>query len=890
MIDGNVRAIALGLLASTALAGPAFAQDATPETESTQSPAPATNATNVTGETPTEQVARDGIVRDETEIVITATKREENLQDVPISVQAIGTRRLDQLNISNFEDYTKQLPSVSFQTAAPGYTTVYMRGVATGGDGNHTGSLPSVGFYLDEQPVTTIGGTLDVHIYDIARIESLAGPQGTLYGASSEAGTIRIITNKPELGVTSGRVDGELNSVAHGGVGGSLEGMINIPLGERMAFRGIAFWQRDPGYIDNVFGERQYCGTTIFGPDPDDPSEEIAVGCIKDGFNPNNSEFVKDDFNTNTTFGGRAALKIDLNDNWTVTPTIMHPQSKTRGVWFYDEALGDLETQRFRREPGKDRFTQAALTIEGKVSIFDVTYAGAYMHRPNNAISDYTGYTDYYDAYYESVGGIAYYQYYLDDNDELVDPRQYIVGSNNFKKMSQELRIASPGDRPLRVIAGAFYQRQTNDIFQDYRVDGLGALYSVNGNPGTLWLTKQERIDRDYALFGEASFDVTPQITLTGGGRLYKFNNTVFGFAGFGRNPAFFQGADDNPPPNAVGSTRTGVAQCYTLSGDSLRDSQLNGTDTTLYLDGVLSGTPCINVGTFEDGKVKPKQSKDSGFTYRFNGTYKPREGLMFYATWSKGFRPGGINRQPGLEPYDPDFLVNYELGWKTRFGPLIWNGAVYHQIWEKFQFSFLGENSLTVVQNGRDARINGIETDISYVAGGLTLNAAAAYTDAKTKQNICELASDPTPNCDMIITEDDPETEEDEEERDIITAPKGTRLPVTPKFKFTTTARYAWDMGPGKAHVQASLVHKGKARSALKTADQAVTGNLPASTLVDLFAGYNWNNYSVELYGTNIFDKRNQLSRGLPCGACTYVLIIPGRPRTLGIRAGMKF
>ena len=136
-------------------------------------------------------------------IVVTAQKREENLQNVPISVQAIGTRKLDQLNISNFEQYTKQLPSVSFQSAQPGVTVVYMRGVATGGDGNHSGSLPSVGSYLDEQPVTTIGGTLDVHIYDIARIESLAGPQGTLYGASSEAGTIRIITNKPELGVTS---------------------------------------------------------------------------------------------------------------------------------------------------------------------------------------------------------------------------------------------------------------------------------------------------------------------------------------------------------------------------------------------------------------------------------------------------------------------------------------------------------------------------------------------------------------------------------------------------------------------------------------------------------------------------------------------------------------
>src|SRR5215213_7656185 len=268
MTDRTFRAAVLSLLATTALATPAWAQTQ-PQTTG-QSPAPGTNATDVTAPPPTTQVAQDGQVRDETEIIITATKREENLQNVPISVQAIGTKRLDQLNISNFEQYTKQLPSVSFQTAQPGVTVVYMRGVATGGDGNHSGSLPSVGSYLDEQPVTTIGGTLDVHIYDIARIESLAGPQGTLYGASSEAGTIRIITNKPELGVTAGRIDGEINHVAHGGVGGSLEGMINLPVGQRMAFRASAFYQRDAGYIDNVFGERTYCGTTIYGPDPED--------------------------------------------------------------------------------------------------------------------------------------------------------------------------------------------------------------------------------------------------------------------------------------------------------------------------------------------------------------------------------------------------------------------------------------------------------------------------------------------------------------------------------------------------------------------------------------------------------------------------------------------
>jgi outer membrane receptor protein involved in Fe transport len=810
-------------------------------------------------------------VPDETEIIITATKREESLQNVPISVQAIGTRRLDQLNISNFEQYTKQLPSVSFQTAAPGYTVVYMRGVATGGDGNHTGSLPSVGSYLDEQPVTTIGGTLDVHIYDIARIESLAGPQGTLYGASSEAGTIRIITNKPELGVTTGRVDGEVNTVAHGGQGGKLEGMINLPVASRIAFRASAFYQRDAGYIDNVHGTRDYCGDVVTDPDTGD-----TIGCVRNGFHIDNSAFVKKNFNTNNTYGGRAALKIDLDDNWTVTPTIMHQHSKTKGVWYFDERLGDLQTQRFRKEPGTDKWTQYALTVEGKVGDFDITYAGAYMDRPNNGINDYTDYADAYDAYYESYGGLRNYQYYFDDAGNPIPPLQYITGGNHFKKLSQELRVATPADKPFRIIAGAFYQHQSNDILQEYRVDNLAADLSVNGRPGILWLTKQKRVDRDYALFGEASFDITPQITLTGGGRWYKFNNTVFGFAGFGRNPLFIQGQDNDVPPNVVGSTRTGVAQCFTTSGDSLRDSQLNGTDTT-FLGNALSGTPCVNVGRFEDGTVKPKQSKDTGWTYRFNGTWKPREGLMFYGTWSKGFRPGGINRQPGLAPYSPDFLVNYELGWKTSFGPLRWNGAVYHQIWQKMQFSFLGENSLTVVQNGRDARINGIETDVSYVHGGLTLNAAAAYTDAKTKQNICAVAADTAPDCDGVPGDE-------------ITAPGGTRLPITPKFKVTGTARYTWNMGPGRAHAQIGVVHQGSARSALRTDDQALTGTLPAYTLVDLFAGYDWGNYSVELFGTNIFDKRNQLSRSVSCSICTNIHIVPGTPRTIGLRAGMKF
>ena len=851
MADKGFRALALGLLASTAMAAPAFAQTQDPSS----SPAPATNATEVSGETPTEQVANDGQVADSTEIIVTAQKREENLQDVPVSIQAIGTRRLDQLNISNFEDYTKQLPSVSFQTSAPGSTVVYMRGVASGGDGNHSGSLPSVGTYLDEQPVTTIGGTLDVHIYDIARIESLAGPQGTLYGASSQAGTIRIITNKPELGTTFGRVDAEINSVAHGEMGGSLEGMINFPIGTNMALRAIAFYQRDGGYIDNVFGERSYT----------DGEDTLTF---------DNSELVKKNINDTTVYGGRAALKIDLNDTWTVTPTIMHQYLKSGGVFYMDEDQDDLDVVRFKKDRSRDEFTQAALTIQGKVANFDVTYAGAYMDRPTYGFNDYTDYTDAYDAYavYYGYSGLLDYHNYTDNAGNLIDPRQFIRGKNHYKKMSHEVRVASPSDKPFRILLGAFYQRQTNDIYQDYMVQDLATDLSVGGWPGTIWLTLQERVDKDYALFGEASFDLTPQITLTAGGRLFKYDNTLFGFAGFG-----------TPNPGGFSS---GERRCLTVNGLEVR-ADVPGAPLA---PGSLDDTPCTNVGNVVDGKLVPRRSKGDGFTHRVNAQYKPNEDVMLYATWSRGFRPGGINRQPNAPAYDPDYLTNYELGWKTNFGPIRWNGAIYHQVWKGFQFSFLGENSLTVIQNGRDAKVQGIETDVGYTGGGFTLNAAAAYTNAKTKGNICDSILD------------------DEECTDSgIITPSGTRLPVTPKFKLATTARYAWPMGPGNAHVQGGLSYQSSASADIRQASFACgpilgsdicgginpndfVGRIRSSTLVDLFAGYDWASYSVELFAKNLFDERNDVSRFVVCSICTQNKILAGRPRTIGIRAGMKF
>jgi len=231
-------------------------------------------------------------------------------------------------------------------------------------------------------------------------------------------------------------------------------------------------------------------------------------------------------------------------------------------------------------------------------------------------------------------------------------------------------------------------------------------------------------------------------------------------------------------------------------------------------------------------------------------------------------------------------------------------------------QFAFLGANSFTEIHNGKDARVNGIETDVNYVHGGLTLNAAAAYTDAKTKGNVCNVFADTTPNCDAILTPDDPTTPENEEVRDFASAPSGTRLPVTPKFKASASARYTWPAWADvKAHVQGAISYQGSAPSSLRTQTQLIgpdgaavcaaagavnangfcdpnklQGKLHAATLVDLFAGLDWPRWNVEIFGTNIFDKRNDLSRFTACGRCTRALVVPGRPRTIGIRAGMKF
>jgi iron complex outermembrane receptor protein len=200
------------------------------------------------------------------EVIVTAQKRVENLQDVPLSIQALNTEKLEQLHITNIDDYVKYLPGVTTVKGLGqggtgiGTTHMYMRGVVSGQDGNHSASQPSVGTYFDEQPVTTIDGTIDIHVYDIARIEVLEGPQGTLYGASSEAGTIRIITNKPDPTKFAAGYDVGGNSVNHGGLGWVAEGFVNLPITPTAAIRLVGWDEHDGGYIKNVAGTNAAAG------------------------------------------------------------------------------------------------------------------------------------------------------------------------------------------------------------------------------------------------------------------------------------------------------------------------------------------------------------------------------------------------------------------------------------------------------------------------------------------------------------------------------------------------------------------------------------------------------------------------------------------------------
>jgi outer membrane receptor protein involved in Fe transport len=318
------------------------------------------------------------------EVIVTAEKRAANIQDVPVAVTAFTSQDRNLKGIN-----TVQVASVTMSPSpgsGSGFNAVYMRGIATGGDGQATTSQPSVGMYLDEQTLTTVQGNLDVHLYYIARVEALAGLQGTLYGASSQAGTIRIITNKPDPSAFSASYSLEANYVDMEEPGYVAEGYVNVPLSDTAALRVVGWSVSDAGWVDNKVATRTY---TI---DQSTPDDDLVT---------TNDEFAKKNYNLPTPRRARGAAHQSRRQ--LVGDAAGHTSHEPGRSWG-----DDLKTSGRRRPRGLAfpagvhgrRVVAGGLTIEGSINGFDVVYSGNYLERNVDGSFDYSDYSFYYDNLY----------------------------------------------------------------------------------------------------------------------------------------------------------------------------------------------------------------------------------------------------------------------------------------------------------------------------------------------------------------------------------------------------------------------------------------------------------------------------------------------------------
>lgn len=753
-------------------------------------------------------------------IVVTAQKRSENLQNVPISIQAINGAKLEQRQVASLDDYAKLLPSVSFQSFGPGQSQIYFRGVSSGANanGSHSGPQPTSALYVDEVPLTTIGGAPDLHIYDMARVEALSGPQGTLYGASSLSGTLRLITNKPNPDKFEAGIDvvGTTFGKGANSSGGTIEGFVNIPLSPTIALRTSAFYERDGGFISNVPGTRIY---QVFN----------NSGALVP-FTVNNAAFVKKNFNDTETWGGRAALGVELDDNWTVTPSIIYQSQKSHGTYLFDQTVGDLKVQDYTPNYGSDEWYQAALTIHGKVGNWDLTYAGGYFERDAAVVQDYSSYTVAYDAIDPA------YASFVDSAGRNINPTQIYRGTDHYTKQSHELRITSPSVNRWHVTAGLFFERQTDAINADYFIPGLASIpggVSVPKCGDSIFCTRVNRIDRDYAGFLDTSYDILPNVTLNGGIRYFITKNSLGGFSGFA-------------------STVASTATCTPSPSPSL---------------------PCTLFG---------QSVRESGETHKVNLTWKMSPDAMVYATYSTGFRPGGINRRVGVNPYKADTLDNYEIGFKTQWldRRLTINVTGFIENWKNLQYGLSSAGSVGVIStyNAGDARITGVEGDFNLRLGQFTLSGSATYVDAHLTTSFCPIDASGNPACTSPA---------------VVAAPKGTPLPVQPKFKGGLTARYNFDLGAARAYAQVAANHQSGTRSYLTDFEAALLGPTQGFSTVDFAIGADMGRWKWDLFVQNAFDSRGVLSLNTVCvpticGA--YARSYPTKPREFGIKFGTRF
>jgi outer membrane receptor protein involved in Fe transport len=446
------------------------------------------------------------------EVLVTARKRAESMQDIPESIQAISQQQLVESALYSLDDYVRFIPSLSYVQSTPGVAKLVFRGIAD--DAGTFIAEASAALYLDEQSLT-LNATPDPRMVDIERVEALSGPQGTLYGASAQSGLLRIITNKPDPTAFDAWVDITGKYMEEGDPSYDVSAMVNLPISDTFALRLVGFSAKDGGFIDNVLGDTPAYGLYT------------------------NEDVVEDDFNETTYIGGRISARWFISDDWTATAGIVYQNTESEGKYQHDpDYAGDLNVVRFRpdKEWSHQDWSQYSLTIEGDLGFADFVSATSYFERDWDYRQDTSvGYTSYfgqfcYAGYYNSPycwmqnGVSAYYN----------EAIGYLGNNQHNSKFAQEFRLVHSGDK-FDWVAGVFYEKSkenwdfftktegynTSRAMADYYAGNISENIPTRAPEDTWWFSADDTTWTQWAVFGEVTWHITDKWDFTAGYRYF---------------------------------------------------------------------------------------------------------------------------------------------------------------------------------------------------------------------------------------------------------------------------------------------------------------------------------------------------------------------------------
>ncbi|MBS0367355.1 MAG: TonB-dependent receptor [Proteobacteria bacterium] len=850
------------------------------------------------------------------EITVTAQRRKENIQDVPITIQAMTGDTLKTLGVSSFDDLVKYLPNVSLGTNGPAQGNIFMRGLALGSFGSQAsgtlGNFPNVAVYLDEQSGQIPGRNLDIMAVDLERVEILEGPQGTLFGGGAQAGVLRYITNKPKLNKVEGTAEAGYGITAHGDPNSSINAVLNLPLvADTLAARLVIYNESRGGYIDNVpstFTRRatdygiHYAG--YIDPATNQPAPPPNSPVI------NNYAIARRAINPVHYQGLRASLLWQVNDDWNALLTQSYQNMEADGVFFQfpksseGVPLQPLEVTLFNDAYNKDRFTNTALTVTGQLGPVHLTYTGGYLVRHIDQVSDYTNYArGVYADYYQCYGAFA-------GKPTCFSPSSVWHDTESNTHQSHELRLNTPDDKPVRGIVGAFWEdfKVADDTAWDYKTIPTcvaggppDCFQNVQPVPGSAVGNPNPRGDsvaffedtaktyRQTAFFASLDFDLIPKVlTLTAGTRHYDYHMQY-------------------------GGTKVSSFGCFN------------------YAATAPSG-PCTSF-PFSYGWTPsdPGRTTDfKGFTSRVSLTWHITPGTMTYATWSQGYRPGAVNTSSGFllkDPADldangkpipqyikplsmtPDTLTNKEIGFKSEFlnHRVQVNGSIYQEDWNHVQtglFNPLLLGNTTFGVNGANYRVRGLELQLNArVISGLTITGSASWNRSEQLNSPFLISNNPASrHYGQQITQALDATGHLVQVTNTF-GNTGVPTAYSPPLQFNLRGRYDWAVGNYGAYFQLGVAHTAHFYNNSNT-DPSINGDLPQNQNIPVTAGTwrfempgysTWDaalgvsrdNWNVQLYGQNLSNENASVTTSTTQFIKAQV---PLRPRVLGVKFGLKF